>query len=562
MEFRPTQTRRGWSLAVPQEGSEPIALEVRGARVRDGAVRASLVVRRGAVIVVTALVTLTSESARKRFVDSLREREKGVVVPEQALVALDAVCHSSAEPADGPEDHDPAVDEHAPLAVSRPLAELLDAVERLLSRYVIFRTLVQRTAIALWVAHAHAFEAVEVTPYLHVHSAEMESGKTRLLEVLEWLVPRPWHVIGPSEAVLFRKIAQEVPTLLFDEVDTIFRGAKSRTPEAAGLRQVLNAGYRRSGVVPRCSGKDKIELVDFRVFCPKALTGIGAVLPPTVASRCIPIVLARRTKSEVVAKFKQRTIRTETLLLKRALTCWASTAVESLRGAEPAMPDGLRDRAEEVWEPLVAIADLAGNDWPARARQAARDLNGDCTDSESIGVQLLSAIRTVFDETGAERLFTIDLLRALVERETEPWPGWWGREVDQAKDGEVPRKPAMELARYLKPFEVQPTPIRIEQQRGRGYERAAFADPFARYLQTQGRDNVTSVAAQGFETSRPTIDEDEVVTPETLAAQELSRRHDLGAQERVERSIRPPSGVQGEDCCCRRSTSGSGPRRQ
>lgn len=548
MEFRPTRTRRGWWLVVGQEGSDPIALEVRGARVRDGAVRASLVVRRGAAIVVTALVTLTSESARKRFVDSLREREKGVVVPEQALVALDAVCHSSAEPADGSEDHaDPVAKEHASLGVTRPLAELLDAVERQLSRYVIFRTPVQRTAVALWVAHAHAFEAAEVTPYLHVHSAEMESGKTRLLEVLEWVVPRPWHVIGPSEAVLFRKIAQEVPTLLFDEVDTIFRGAKSRTPEAAGLRQVLNAGYRRSGVVPRCSGKDKIELVDFRVFCPKALSGIGAVLPGTVASRCIPIVLARRTKAEVVAKFKQRTIRAETALLKRALTRWASTAVEALRGAEPAMPEGLRDRAEEVWEPLVAIADLAGDDWPARARQAAWELNGDSADSESIGVQLLGAIRAVFDETGAERLLTIDLLRALVERETEPWPGWWGRDVDQAKDGEVPRKPAMELARYLKPFEVQPIPMRTESQRGRGYERAAFADAFARYLPPLGRDNVTTVAAQGFEASRPPLDAPEVVTPESVGAQGLSRRHDLDVQESMERRISPPFGVQGED---------------
>jgi len=545
MQFRPTRTRRGWSLAVPQEGADPIALEVRGARVRDGAVRASLVVRRGAAIVVTALVTLTSQSARKRFVDNLRE--KGVVVPEKALVALDAVCHSSAEPADGSENHDPAADEHAPLGVSRPLVELLDAVEGLLSRYVIFRTPAQRTAVVLWVAHAHTFEAVEVTPYIHVHSAEMESGKTRLLEVLEWVVPRPWHVIGPSEAVLFRKIAQEVPTLLFDEVDTIFRGAKSRTPEAAGLRQVLNAGYRRSGVVPRCSGKDKIELVDFRVFCPKALSGIGAVLPATVASRCIPIVLARRTKSEVVAKFKQRTIRAETSLLKRALTCWASTAVECLRGVEPAMPDGLRDRAEEVWEPLVAIADLAGNDWPAQARQAARDLNGDCADSESVGVQLLGAIRAVLDETAAERLFTIDLLRALVERETEPWPGWWGREVDQAKDDEVPRKPAMELARYLKPFEVQPTPIRIEQRRGRGYERAGFADAFARYLQPQGREVVTTVAAQGFEASRPPLDAIEVVTPESVGAQGLSRCHDLHRGDGTKRDFDQPPREPGEE---------------
>jgi hypothetical protein len=66
------------------------------------------------------------------------------------------------------------------------------------------------------------------------------SGKTRLLDVLELLVANPWRVITPSEAVVFRKIDADSPTLLLDEVDAIFSPKANGTTE--GLRALLNAG--------------------------------------------------------------------------------------------------------------------------------------------------------------------------------------------------------------------------------------------------------------------------------------------------------------------------------
>src|SRR5205823_10007715 len=101
------------------------------------------------------------------------------------------------------------------------LAALLDAVAKFVRQYVICSP-AQLVAVVLWVVHTHALEAFDVTPYLNLKSAEPQSGKTRVLEVLEPLVPRPWRVIDSSEAVLFRKIAKECPTLLLDETDAIF----------------------------------------------------------------------------------------------------------------------------------------------------------------------------------------------------------------------------------------------------------------------------------------------------------------------------------------------------
>jgi hypothetical protein len=316
--------------------------------------------------------------------------------------------------------------------------------------------------------------------------------------------------VQPTEAVLFRKIARDAPTLLLDEVDTIFKGPS--TDRTEGLRAVLNSGYRRGATVDRCTGRDKEKLAAFRVFSAKVLAGIGT-LPDTVNDRCIPIVLARRKRDEPVRRFRLREVQREAAPIREALCEWTAGAVPMLRTARPDMPEGLLDRAEEVWEPLIAVADMAGAEWPALARSAALELNGGESATESLGVRLLAGIREVFDAEAVEKLLTAGLLRALVKRE-----------VDQAREDETPRKPAMDLARHLKPFEVQPKKLRVGERTANGYERADFEDAFARYLPSacslslgpEGRNNGTTLGAQGFEAFRPLSTATQVGTPETV----------------------------------------------
>jgi hypothetical protein len=402
-----------------------------------------------------------------------------------------------------------------------PLTELLTVVDDLIAQFVVFAAPAQRTAVALWIAHTHALAAFDVTPYLNIRSAEKRSGKTRLLEVLGLLVPRPWHAVQPSEAVLFRKIARDTPTLLLDEVDAVFTGPPSDRTE--GLRALLNAGYRRGATVDRCVGQG-MHLRAFPVFCAKVLTGIGT-LPDTVADRCIPIALLRRKKSEQVTKFKLREVRPRAAPLYGALAAWAAEAVPRLRVARPELPDGLGDRAEEVWEPLLAVAEEAGGEWPKRARTAAVALSGGEVDAKSLRVTLLGAIRDVFDGLEVNKILTLDLLRKLVEREEDPWPAWWGKEVDHADEAHPPRKAARDLARHLKPFEVGPKDVRVpDGRKGKGYDRGDFEDAFARYLPPSQRDNATTHGAQGFEASRQGSSDAPNETAETLEPQALSRR--------------------------------------
>jgi len=59
------------------------------------------------------------------------------------------------------------------------------------------------------------------------------------------------------------------------------------------------------------------------------------------------------------------------LPLRQELETWAVDNIATLAAARPELPDELGDRAQDVWEPLLAIAELAGGDWPERARTAA-----------------------------------------------------------------------------------------------------------------------------------------------------------------------------------------------
>jgi hypothetical protein len=89
---------------------------------------------------------------------------------------------------------------------------------------------------------------------------------------------------------------------------------------------------------------------------------------------------------------------------------------------QPSLPDTLNDRQQDSVEPLLAIADQAGADWPERLRKAIVEIfGGESSEDQAIRVRLLADIRAIFESRGAERLSSVDLPSGLVEVETSPW---------------------------------------------------------------------------------------------------------------------------------------------
>jgi Protein of unknown function (DUF3631) len=350
-------------------------------------------------------------------------------------------------------------------------ASLLDGVAEFIRRYVVLSES-QLDLSTLWVVHTHCFDAADATPYLSVTSAEKQCGKTRFLEVLQLLVRKPWLTARVSAAVLSRKVHAEHPTLLLDESDAAFGGPEEYSE---ALRGLLNSGYRRSGCTSLCVGQGaKISYKDFQTYCPKAIAGIGR-LPDTVADRSIPIRLRRKTSRELTARFRNREVKPEASSISIKIAEWAEGNLESLRAARPDSPESLSDRQEEVAEPLLAIADLAGGDWPQRARSALVEvLTGTAAEDGSIRVRLLADIRGVFErESYRDKISSRELVASLLDDETSPW--------QESCKG----KPLTDvaLARLLKPFEIAPRTIKLANGKtAKGYLRGNLEDAWGRYL--------------------------------------------------------------------------------
>lgn len=354
------------------------------------------------------------------------------------------------------------------------LADALDAAHGYVTRYVACPSPHEPVAIVLWIGHAWAVDAAETSPYLAATSPEKRSGKTRLLEAVGQLVPRPWSVLNPSEAVLYRKLEADRPTLLLDEVDAIFAVRRS-AENHEGLRALLNAGNRRGTMVPRCVGEGrKMVVKDFAIFGPKIVAGIGA-LPETVADRSIPIRLERRSRTEVVERFRIREAGEAAAPIRDALRDILEPLVGRLADARPAIPGALGDRAADSWEPLLAIADAAGGTWPARARAAAIALSGETSndlDDASLSVLLLADTRTIFAGRAVDRLTSSQLVSDLAADAERPWATYRSDKPITAHG----------MARLLRHYGIRVGRHKFGGIVERGYLASDFMDAWSRYL--------------------------------------------------------------------------------
>jgi hypothetical protein len=225
-----------------------------------------------------------------------------------------------------------------------------------------------------------------------------------------------------------------------------------------------------------------MQLVSFSVFCAKALAGIGQ-LPDTIGDRSIEIKLARKAPGETAARFRRREAAAIAEPLRTELAKWGSAAVAALESARPAVPEQLDDRAEEAWEPLLAIAELAGGAWPDRARRSALGLStGEARDEEELGLRLLGDCRAAFEHAADDKLFTSRLIELLAEDDEAPWSDWYGATI----------KPRA-VSRLLRPFGIRPRNVRVDESQAKGYHRDDFLDAWNRYPVVSDPVSVTSV---------------------------------------------------------------------
>lgn len=342
-----------------------------------------------------------------------------------------------------------------------PLDDLLTAV----TRYVVLPSDHAARAVTLWIAATHGVGCFQHAPRLALRSPAKRCGKSRLLDVIAATCSRPLLSVNATVAAIFRSIGTDVPpTLIIDEADTIF-GSKKVAEQNEDLRGLLNAGHQRGRPALRCVGPQQTP-TEFATFAMAALAGIGG-LPDTITDRAVNIEMRRRAPGEQVSTYRTRRDEPALHELRDRLAAWVTAHSAELSAAEPDMP--VEDRAADTWEPLVAIADTAGGQWPAYARAACLQLvtEADAAEAEDeINVRLLTDIRTIFTERRVTFMSSADLIYALRQVEESPWESF---------DFNASR-----LSHRLREFNVRTE--RNTTGTGRGYRIETLTDAFNRYL--------------------------------------------------------------------------------
>ena len=249
--------------------------------------------------------------------------------------------------------------------------------------------------MTLWVVYSwlHEHERFAThSPVLLVRSAEKDSGKTTLLGIITFLTRRALNSVEISGAALFRSIAKWQPTFVIDEGDDVLT-------DNADLRSVLNSGWTRGQTVIRCH-HDTHEPESFSTFAPKVLGMKGDKLPDTTLSRSLAIDMKPKLAGEWIADFDH--LDNETFeRLRRQVLRWATDNAEALAARQPEIPQDFHNRRRANWRPLLAIAeamDVKQAGWEAALEIERRQIAVD----PSTGIQLLTAIRFIFDEMKAE----------------------------------------------------------------------------------------------------------------------------------------------------------------
>ncbi|MCM1128423.1 MAG: DUF3631 domain-containing protein [Alistipes senegalensis] len=339
---------------------------------------------------------------------------------------------------------------------------LLQEITDTIRRFIVCQPETAQAA-ALWVAMTWFMDVVQVAPLAVITAPEKRCGKTQMLDVIGRMSRRPLPASNISTAALFRSIELWQPTLLIDEADAFLKDNEE-------MRGLLNAGHTRTSAHTIRTVGDDHTPQKFNLWGAKAISGIGH-LADTLMDRAIILELRRKLDCEQVERIRHAEPDLFTNI-QRKLCRFAEDCRESIRPARPDLPEALNDRAQDNWEPLLAIADTAGGQWPEIARVAALKLSGNHEATQSRGVELLADIKEVFEEKRITRIFTNKLVETLCEDSEKSWATY-----NRGK----PLTPK-QLSRRLAEYGIRSKSIRIDYDRAKGFERSQFDDAFARYI--------------------------------------------------------------------------------
>lgn len=353
---------------------------------------------------------------------------------------------------------------------------LLAKIESYLRSYLSFSDDRYFLPLALFAVLEHCWEeCFDEVPYLSVSAMVKGAGKTRVLELLQFLA-------GDSKAVLLD--GSVTLAALYTETDEkkvvlIDESERLQNPHSP-FRPILNGGYRSGQALKRKIGG---EMKSFSIFCPKVFAQIGDV-HDSLRDRCI-VVEMQRTMQGSRMEFVRQIAKEEGAEIAHEVEEALLERIGAIRDAYlnyhnlyPSL-GFLRDRDRELWKPLFTLCRVFAPERIHDLERSAADIAALKTKPvrrfEHLKVEeervlkleyaerLLRDCLAVIEER--DRIASADLVRRLRDIPTSPWRSYEGTGITE-----------ISLASMLKLFDVEPKTIRfkpksVPNSTAKGYHR-------------------------------------------------------------------------------------------
>jgi len=352
----------------------------------------------------------------------------------------------------------------------------LDRIDHFIRRFLILPNESDYTIVSLWIAHTYFTHKIKTTPRLAIISPEYGCGKSRVLEVLESLTFKGEKLDHHTRSYLMRTVDlireefSRSPTLLIDEIDSVFR---KNSEEGEATRAFANTGYRATGFYGITEGDSKKTPTKFKTFAPMALAGKGEVLPESVMTRAVIIRLQRRMGNEFIEDFLTDLVAFEAEELSEELLNWSDYRAQDISTLNPDLP--VRDRDREVWLPLFIVAHLADEEWIKRAEIALANIQEAKSDNTPPRErELLSDLWKIFQRQDKDKIKSAAIILALIEMPDSEWDTYnFGKPINERA-----------LAKKLRTYGIKPAQMRFENGQGaKGYYRSEVESAVKRYLE-------------------------------------------------------------------------------
>lgn len=288
------------------------------------------------------------------------------------------------------------------------------------SKTIVYMSDEMHDAAALAGMVTHTPDSFTTLPRLAAISFAPQSGKSTLVNFFTMIVNNPWDPDPTSFALRAKFTERERPTPIFEEIHEYYGRGGTRSGNK-DLNKILKQGYQNNAKLSR-SVDGTAE--DVSCFCVAILAGLRNAVPDEIYSRCIvwkmtgvgPGIRLRDSLDEDIQQLGK--------LQGQRMHQWAKNnsdeikrAFRNLRRVHPM----LFSRLKQIWGPLFAVAQVAGEDWPERCLRAFKVMALDASEMAVLSGEqrVLRDSARYFEASGTDKAFAATL-RSYMDTLDEP----------------------------------------------------------------------------------------------------------------------------------------------